>query len=780
YVDGVAEATDTAVQGSLDGNSGLHTFGAREKSGALSQFFQGSLDEVRIYDLTLSDTEVLALFNGMAPGGNTAPTADARSVSTLRDTPLAITLTGTDSENDPLTFAIATLPSNGTLSGTAPNVTYTPNANYDGADSFTFTVNDGEYTSVAATVSITVNAANTAPEADSQAVSAAKDTPLAITLTGSDPESDPLTFTIATGPSNGTLSGAAPNVTYTPDSGYVGADSFTFTVSDGEFTSAAATVSITVNTANTAPVVNAGPDQTITLPLDTASLDGTITDDGLPDGNLTTLWSMLSGPAAVVFGDATSVDTTATFSVEGQYVLQLSANDGELGSTDTITVTQATSQASVIGQWEPLQTLPWRPVHSIVLPTNEVMIYASTHIGRGPSLWDPSAGTLSPAPPFGYNAFCNAHVSTADGRIFFSGGTVDNLNNVGLTNADIYDPVANTFSPVPDMNAGRWYPSMVTLGNGDIVTMSGDINPGVRNLIPEVWDASNNSWRDLSDASLSLPLYPAAFLAPNGNVFVATSPSRYLDTSGAGQWTIVASRLESSRDNYGSACMYDDGKVLYSGGGDLLASAEVIDLNAATPSWRYIADMPQPRRQHNTTLLPDGRVLVTGGSSSSGFDVDDGPKPAIVWDPVADSWTTWAVEDEYRGYHSGTVLLPDGRVASIGGDGYPSLQVFSPPYLFNGPRPTIESTPAAVRPGATFFVATPDGASISAAGGQVNWLRPSAVTHTKNMNQRINRLAFTEVAGGLNVTAPDDPNISPPGDYMLFLINSSGVPSVAA
>ena len=188
---------------------------------------------------------------------NDAPTATAQSVSTAEDTALPITLAGTDPENDTLTFAIGTGPGNGTLSGVAPNVTYTPDADYNGPDSFTFTVNDGELTSSAATVSITVNAGNDAPTATAQSVSTAEDTALPITLAGTDPESDPLTFAIGAGPANGTLSGTAPNLTYTPNTDYNGPDSLTFTVDDGEFTSAEATVSITVNAENDAPTATA-------------------------------------------------------------------------------------------------------------------------------------------------------------------------------------------------------------------------------------------------------------------------------------------------------------------------------------------------------------------------------------------------------------------------------------------------------------------------------------------------------------------------------------------
>ncbi len=438
-----------------------------------------------------------------------------------------------------------------------------------------------------------------------------------------------------------------------------------------------------------------------------------------------------------------------------------------LGGADS---RQLHAQPEVEGQWGAVHALPWRPVHSILLPTGNIMVYANTDQRQ----WDPITETLIDTADHGYDAFCGGHTLLADGRVFFTGGHIPGCT--GLPNATYYDPTTDTFNWVPDMAGGRWYPSLVTLSNGDIVTMSGRLEDGSKNLFPEVWEVANNGWRRLTGASLNLPLFPAAFLAPSGQVFVATSPSRFLDTSGTGTWTTSATRQESGRDNYGSACMYEVGKVIYTGGADApTATCEVIDLNAPTPTWSFVAPMPQVRRQHDVSILPDGRVLVIGGSSSSGFNTEDGPKPAIVWDPVADNWTTWATEAEYRGYHSEAVLLPDGRVASIGGDGHPTLQVFSPPYLFQGTRPTVATSPASVALSDTFFVGTPDAASIA----QVNLLRPSAVTHTKNMNQRINKLAFTEVAGGLDVTMPSNPTECPPGHYMLFLIDTNGIPAAA-
>ncbi len=280
-----------------------------------------------------------------------------------------------------------------------------------------------------------------------------------------------------------------------------------------------------------------------------------------------------------------------------------------------------------VGEWAPLQNLPFAPVHSILLPTGKVMIYR-----RDDSLlWDPVDASLTTLAQFGYDPLCTGHVLIADGRVMFTGGNI--APNVGEAFARYYDPFRSTFTSLPDMAAARWYPSQVTLANGDVATISGDID-NVRNLIPEVWEVNTGTWRILSDASLNLPLYPAAFLAPNGKVFVAAESSSYLDTSGTGGWEAVASRQASGRDNYGSACMYDVGKVIYTGGGDApIATSEAIELNAAAPAWSFVAPMPEPRRQQNTTILPDRRVLVTGGSSSTGFNTEDGPKSAIVWNP---------------------------------------------------------------------------------------------------------------------------------------------------
>jgi hypothetical protein len=269
------------------------------------------------------------------------------------------------------------------------------------------------------------------------------------------------------------------------------------------------------------------------------------------------------------------------------------------------------------------------------------------------------------------------------------------------------------------------------------------------------------------------------YLAPSGKMFKAgpDQVTRYLDTADTGAWTTVGNSGFGDRPQ-GSSAMYADGKVLLVGGSDPpTASAEVIDLAAGSPTWRSIAPMAEARRNATATLLPDGAVLVTGGSSGAGWDNSSSPVYAAeLWNPTTERWTTLASNAIYRGYHSTALLLPDGRVLSAGGEiGGATAEVFSPPYLFKGARPTISAAPASVGYGQTFTVQTPDAASITA----VTWLRLGSVTHAFDESQRINRLSFTASGGSLNVSAPPSTNLSAPGFYMLFIVDGNGVPSVA-
>ena len=163
---------------------------------------------------------------------NQAPVADAQSVSTNEDTAQSISLTATDANPQTLTFSVVGNPANGTLNGSGANRTYTPNLNFNGTDSFTFRANDGTVNGNIATVTITVNPVNDAPVANAQSLNVPEDTALPITLTGSDAENNPLTFSLVTAVANGTLAGSGANRIYTPNPNFHGTDSFTFRAND--------------------------------------------------------------------------------------------------------------------------------------------------------------------------------------------------------------------------------------------------------------------------------------------------------------------------------------------------------------------------------------------------------------------------------------------------------------------------------------------------------------------------------------------------------------------
>jgi hypothetical protein len=442
---------------------------------------------------------------------------------------------------------------------------------------------------------------------------------------------------------------------------------------------------------------------------------------------------------------------------------------------------QGQSGPSLTGEWGPVLSWPFKATHASLLSNGKVLAWPPYSNGDNAHVWDPVTNTFTTSPKAGYNIFCSGHSHLADGRLLVSGGQIGAIL-YGVPNVSIYDPIADSWTRTPDMHAPRWYPTNTTLANGDVLVTSGQTDPARGyNGLPQIWQAATGDWQDLSSAQLIVPLYPRMFLAPNGKVFYAgESPqSRYLSTTGTGQWSLVAKTNFPTVRDYGSAVQYGDGKILIMGGGSPpTATAEVIDLTALTPAWRTVASMAYPRRQCNATLLPNGKVLVTGGTSGKGFNDQTNPVLAAeLWDPESETWTTLASQTGYRGYHSVALLLPDATVLIAGGDpNMASAQRFSPPYLFNGPRPTISSAPANVNYGATFSVGTADAVNIA----QVTWLRLGSVTHAFNQDQRFNNLTFTVASStGLNVIAPANPNLAPPGDYMMFAVNSAGVPSVA-
>ena len=297
--------TDTAGDGEMIGLNGSASIGASSyvwtantNVPIVDVMSPSAMFPLGVHTLTLSvsdgsggtdiDTMVVTV---NAP--NNPPVADDQNVGTDEDTPVAVTLSGSDIDEESLTYTVATGPANGTLSGTAPSLSYTPDANYNGPDSFTYTANDGTENSAPATVSITVNSVNDAPMADDMSVTTDVDTAVAVTLTGSDVEDISLAFSVVSGPTSGVLSGSEPNLTYTPNSGYSGGDSFTYMASDATLDSVPATVSITVNPANSGPVANAGGDQLLVL---SDSLIVSLDGNGSSPSGIEYAWTMVSKP----------------------------------------------------------------------------------------------------------------------------------------------------------------------------------------------------------------------------------------------------------------------------------------------------------------------------------------------------------------------------------------------------------------------------------------------------------------------------------------------------
>lgn len=464
------------------------------------------------------------------------------------------------------------------------------------------------------------------------------------------------------------------------------------------------------------------------------------------------------------------------------------------------------------GRWSQLFELPNVAIHTHVLPNGKVLFWGRRDEPRGsmhapdctPYVWDPITGESGATPQpqradgTKVNLFCSGHSFLPDGRLLVVGGHL--TDGDGLDQACAYDYRTNTWTALPAMHQRRWYPAVTALPDGSVLVSSGsckDNGSVVINHIPEIWDG--HQWRQARRFA-DLPPYPRLCHAPSGQAFVSGSTAKtYLFNAREGACTALPrprGMPSGGERQYGPSVTYDAGKVLFIGGsGDEAddvptAAAAVIDFCANPPAWRQIASMHFPRRQHSATILADGSVLVTGGTSGPGFNNLSPGRPVHVaesWDPMTDKWTKLAAEDVDRCYHGTAVLLPDATVLSAGGgefvvgsepndsqDSHRTAQIFHPPYLFRGPRPQIGAAPDAISYGERFAVEV-RGPHVA----KVTWIGLPSVTHAADHSQRINVLHFRRSTGGVTVTAPERPEVCPPGHYMLFVLSAAGVPSVA-
>ncbi len=474
----------------------------------------------------------------------------------------------------------------------------------------------------------------------------------------------------------------------------------------------------------------------------------------------------------------------------GAHTLAATAyNSAGLSATSTsISVTVDNSgNPAVVGSWSSPVQMPAVAVNLILLPNNKLLFYQD---GASPTVWDYVNNNFTSIATT-QDVFCSGHAALADGRILVVGGYDSGSGDIGLATAEIFDPATNSWTSVPNMSYRRWYPNATPLSDGRILVTAGWQTTDHTNAgIPEIYDPSTNAWTKLTKADNPFETYPFMFQLSDGRV-IHTGGSEYATSTdildlNAQTWSVVDSRVLDG----GSARMYLPDKIMKAGSasdsqmsGPSSNTTFVLDMTQSSPAWQQTPSMAYARSFLNLTSLPDGTVLVTGGETDkNGGDISKAVYPAELWSPQTETWTTMSAMHTPREYHSTALLIPDGRVivSGMGADfgnvpNETSAEFFSPPYLFKGARPTVTQSPAKVVYGTNFFVATPNATSIS----KVVLIRTGAATHAFDQNTHYVPVSFQQATGGLTITAPANGDMAPPGYYMLFLVNSAGVPAVA-
>ena len=458
----------------------------------------------------------------------------------------------------------------------------------------------------------------------------------------------------------------------------------------------------------------------------------------------------------------------------------------------SLTISSAEADPANTGAWSAPFEMGGVAIHSTLMRNGEVLIfeYVEGEVGVDRTsrvrVWNPATGQARDA-NLGYDrdVFCAGHNVLPDGRVLVSGGhdftTAKRQDPVGVAESDIYDPISRTWSPTPPLGQKRWYPTNVGLGNGQTLVFGGQEDPEVWADTVDSYDPATNTMTRLPDSATTLNNnYPRMHLMPNGKIIKSGTGrmSRYFDPQ-TNQWSDIAPMLYGNRTQGASVLLPGLDEVMMIGGRSgttATETVEILDTSAAQPQWRYTTPMHFPRIHPNAVTLPDGQVLVVGGGAAGKYD---GPVTAAeLYNPVTETWTVMESQLAGRMYHATALLLPDGRVLSAGQDsgGYATMgEIFSPPYLFKGPRPTISSAPGSTGYGQSFSFTSPEAADIS----KVALIRPGSVTHTVDSEQRYVGLDFTTSGSTITATSPPNANTAPPGYYMLFAIDSQGVPSVA-
>ncbi|MEM7141984.1 MAG: galactose oxidase-like domain-containing protein [Actinomycetota bacterium] len=467
-------------------------------------------------------------------------------------------------------------------------------------------------------------------------------------------------------------------------------------------------------------------------------------------------------------------------------------------------LTPATATASTTladsGAWSAPFPVPIVPIHAALTPSGDVQMFGTPTGGASLvyEIWDPETSVYTEYPiTVTAELFCSVQVIEPhiDGMLTL-GGDLPDPGNQSTDIATLHvDGVG--ISPQPSLSTARWYATANVLPDGDIFVHGGRDEDTAAVLMPEVFNI-DTGWRTL-DGATSWPAYgpearwwyPRSWVAPDGSIFTISGSQMYtIDPSGTGSITFHPAFPGTNIGTTSTAVMFEPGRILQvSGGGfgtssSFVASAEatIVDITGGAPVLTAATPIPQALHWANSTVLPTGDVLVTGGSTVNNTATDVN-YAAYLWEPDTDTWTTLADAAHMRLYHSTAMLLPDGRVFS-GGGGLPGPviqlngETFSPPYLFDGDnpavRPTIVSAPSTLEYGSTFEI------EVSSDATRFTLVGASAVTHSFNMTQRFMELTATGSGNTRTLTAPASANDAPPGLYQLFALDADGTPSEAA
>jgi hypothetical protein len=472
-----------------------------------------------------------------------------------------------------------------------------------------------------------------------------------------------------------------------------------------------------------------------------------------------------------------------------------------------------------MGSWKVAYSAPVLPINLALLRTGKVLMFAGS--GNDPSnvgttndsaVLNVSAGTFSkPQTPVDsagnpVDLFCAGQSFRPDGTVLVAGGTYQYDPFEGLPVAFLFDPVTEQWVRAPSMNTSRWYPTLLTLGSGRLA-VSGADDTSALNIQPELSPVSltsGSAW-DIFPATKSFfAMYAHLFLLDDGRIFYSGGCMGPNNGATPCILTIPAdprqeitetpvsfpAGLSINAGNQAASVMLPPAQrqqVMLFGGNDGSSMMPVnrvaitSDLTTANPTYTAAPSLRYPRMHLNAVLLPDRTIFVCNGSSMQ-EDSTTSKLPAEIYNPATNTWTVVEAQTVPRVYHSTALLLPDGRVLTAGGNPARGtnelrLEFYSPSYMTRN-RPVIVSAPTSVAYGSSMTIQTSQAGSIK----WVSLIRPSSNTHSLDTDQRLVDLPITARRGGssLTVAVTNNPNLAPPGWYMLFLTDNAGNPSTAS